>query len=47
MVRHVNANVAGSEVARIIRADGCVLIDNLVTPEIMDQVLGEMAPKDS
>ena len=42
--RTVGANIAPSDIATILREDGCVIISGLVAPEMMDQVTAELAP---
>lgn len=43
-VTTVSADTAPSEIAKVVREDGCVVISNLAPPELMDQLLTEVAP---
>jgi ectoine hydroxylase-related dioxygenase (phytanoyl-CoA dioxygenase family) len=40
----VGADSAPSEIAKVLREDGCVIISNLAAPEMMDQIVGELDP---
>ncbi len=40
----VNADAAPGDIAKIMREEGCVIIADLVTPEVMDQILVEVEP---
>jgi hypothetical protein len=40
----VDPDTAPSEIAKVFREDGCVVIANLVTPDFMDQILAEVNP---
>jgi ectoine hydroxylase-related dioxygenase (phytanoyl-CoA dioxygenase family) len=42
--RTLSKDAAPEEIARVLREDGCVIIANLATPELMDQLLDEMEP---
>lgn len=41
-VRHVPATASPDEVAAVIAADGCVVIDRLASPELLDRLEAEM-----
>jgi len=41
-VTTVDADTAPVEIARVLRADGCVVISNLAAPDLMDQILAEV-----
>ena len=43
-VSHLTASASGAEVAAALAADGAVVVDSLVTPEVMDAIADEMAP---
>ncbi len=40
--RTVSAHSAPKDIAKVLREDGCVIIANIVAPELMDQVLAEL-----
>jgi phytanoyl-CoA dioxygenase PhyH len=40
----VSADAAPSDIAKILREEGCVIIANLVASEVMDQILVEVEP---
>jgi hypothetical protein len=40
----VGAECAPDEIVNVLRDEGCVIISNLVAPELMDQVLAELEP---
>jgi ectoine hydroxylase-related dioxygenase (phytanoyl-CoA dioxygenase family) len=42
--RTVGADIAPVDIAAILREDGCVIISDLVSPRIMDQVTAELEP---
>jgi ectoine hydroxylase-related dioxygenase (phytanoyl-CoA dioxygenase family) len=42
--RTIRGDSAASDIAKILREDGCVIISDLVAPELMDQVTGELEP---
>ena len=44
MARTVCKDTPASEVASILRDDGCVIVSGLAPPELMDQVVAEMQP---
>jgi len=43
-VRTVAPTTSPDEVAEILRADGCVVVDRLAAPSIMDEIADELAP---
>ncbi len=43
-VRHLPAFASADEVAAVIAADGCAVIDRLADPELLDRIDAEMAP---
>lgn len=43
-IRHLGADATAEEVVEVLRADGAVVIDNLVSPEVIDAFNAEMAP---
>ncbi|NNE74682.1 MAG: phytanoyl-CoA dioxygenase family protein [Acidimicrobiales bacterium] len=43
-VEHLPADAATDEIVSVLRRDGCVVLDNLVTPEVMDRFRAEMQP---
>ena len=40
----MSADVAPADIATVLREDGCVIISDLVSPGVMDQVTAELAP---
>jgi len=40
----VGRDTPPSDVAKILREDGCVIISDIVSPETMDQIMGELEP---
>jgi hypothetical protein len=42
--RTVGADTAAADIAKVLREDGCVIISDLVAPEVMDQVTAELEP---
>jgi ectoine hydroxylase-related dioxygenase (phytanoyl-CoA dioxygenase family) len=42
--RTVEAGTAPADIATVIREDGCVIISELVAPELMDQITAELKP---
>jgi hypothetical protein len=42
--RTVGATATPEEIEKVLREDGCVIIADLVPPELMDQVTGELEP---
>jgi ectoine hydroxylase-related dioxygenase (phytanoyl-CoA dioxygenase family) len=40
----VNAETPPGDIAKVLRGDGCVVISDLVTPDVMDQLLDEVTP---
>jgi hypothetical protein len=42
--QEVDGSTAPSEIAKILHDDGCVIVLNLATPEVMDQILTELDP---
>jgi ectoine hydroxylase-related dioxygenase (phytanoyl-CoA dioxygenase family) len=42
--RTVGGNTAPSEIAKVLREDGCVIISGLAAPDTMDQILEELDP---
>jgi hypothetical protein len=44
VVRKVGAATAGADIAKVLREDGCVIIADLVSPEMMDQIAAELQP---
>jgi ectoine hydroxylase-related dioxygenase (phytanoyl-CoA dioxygenase family) len=42
--RTIRGDSAASDIAKILREDGCVIITDLVPPELMDQVTVELEP---
>jgi ectoine hydroxylase-related dioxygenase (phytanoyl-CoA dioxygenase family) len=43
-VRHLSATATVEDVSEVLAADGCVVIDELVAPEVLDQLEAEIAP---
>lgn len=43
-LRHLPASSTAAEIAAIIRSDGAVVIDRLVSPETMDAAIDELGP---
>ena len=43
-IRHVSATATVETIQTILAEDGVVVVDNLVTPEVMDQVRSELSP---
>jgi ectoine hydroxylase-related dioxygenase (phytanoyl-CoA dioxygenase family) len=43
-VRTVSADTAPADIAKIVREDGCVVIANLASPQVMDQIKSELDP---
>ncbi len=43
-VRHLPATASPDAVAAVIATDGCVVIDRLASPELLDRIDAEMAP---
>lgn len=44
VVTHLNPEATAEELADVLGRDGCVVIDNLVTDEVIDDFLDEMGP---
>jgi ectoine hydroxylase-related dioxygenase (phytanoyl-CoA dioxygenase family) len=42
--RTVSKDSDAAEIAQVLREDGCVIIRDLATPEVMDQILAELDP---
>jgi ectoine hydroxylase-related dioxygenase (phytanoyl-CoA dioxygenase family) len=42
--RTVPSDAAPSDIAQVLREDGCVIIANLASPELMDQIVAELEP---
>jgi hypothetical protein len=42
--RTVGANIAPADIAAVLREDGCVIISDLVSPQMMDQISAELEP---
>jgi hypothetical protein len=42
--RTVGATTSPADIAKVLREDGCVIISDLVPPELMDQVTAELEP---
>ena len=40
----MGADTAAADIAKVLREDGCVIISDLVPPELMDQVTAELEP---
>jgi len=43
-IRHLPASVSADEICAVLGEDGCVVVDNVARPEIMDEVAGELRP---
>lgn len=43
-VRHVPSNATVEEASEVLAADGCVVIDDLVDPGVLDRLEAELAP---
>ena len=42
--RTVGAGTAPEDIATVLREDGCVIISDLASPEMMDQITTELTP---
>jgi ectoine hydroxylase-related dioxygenase (phytanoyl-CoA dioxygenase family) len=42
--RTVGAHIAPADIAAVLREDGCVIISDLVSPQMMDQISAELEP---
>ncbi|HVA71055.1 MAG TPA: phytanoyl-CoA dioxygenase family protein [Acidimicrobiales bacterium] len=40
----MSGETAPSDVVKVLREDGCVIISNLASPDVMDQILAELEP---
>jgi len=40
----LSGETAPSDVVKVLREDGCVIISNLASPDVMDQILAELEP---
>lgn len=43
-LEHLPASAAAGDIAVIVQRDGAVVIDNLITPELMDRAIAELTP---
>jgi ectoine hydroxylase-related dioxygenase (phytanoyl-CoA dioxygenase family) len=44
MIKHLPASASADEICAALGDDGCVVVDNVVRPEIMDEVASELRP---
>src|SRR5271154_3932260 len=44
MIKHLPASASADEICAALGEDGCVVVDNVVRPEIMDEVARELSP---
>ena len=44
MIKHLSATSSPDEVCAALNDDGCCVVDNVVRPEVMDQVAAELRP---
>ncbi len=43
-IRHLPASASADEICAALDEDGCVVVDNVVRPEVMDEVAQELRP---
>ena len=41
-IKHVDPQTSSDEVEQILLTDGVVIIDNVITPTMVDQILSEL-----
>jgi hypothetical protein len=44
MIKHLPASASADEICAALSDDGCVVVDNVVRPEVMDEVARELRP---
>src|SRR5271167_3427951 len=44
MIKHLPASASADEICAALADDGCVVVDNVVRPEVMDEVARELRP---
>ena len=44
MIKHLPASASADEICAALGDDGCVVVDNVVRPEVMDEVARELRP---
>ncbi len=44
MIKHLPASASADEICAALGEDGCVVVDNVVRPEVMDEVARELRP---
>ena len=44
MIKHLPASASADEICTALSDDGCVVVDNVVRPEVMDEVARELRP---
>ena len=43
-IKHLSASASADEICAALADDGCVVVDNVVRPEVMDEVAHELRP---
>ena len=43
-ITHLPASASGAEIAEVLRRDGAVIVDDLVSDDLLDRFFDEMAP---
>jgi len=44
MIKHLSASASADEICAALADDGCVVVDNVVRPEVMDEIARELRP---
>ena len=44
MIQHVSCSTSADDIHEHLKRDGCVVIDDILKPEMLDQIKNEIAP---